>query len=334
MSQVIQKAVAPAPATTAKLKHLVCGAGGSRAILANAGVLAACDLAGITDWETIGGISGGSIPTVLWRRISTAEMLRFAVEVDFSSLVPRHATPISTIIAFLLKDRFEYTRPKKGVLSSDKLGAFIDEKVPVWPKGFWTMAVVAKTQILFTEHGVYQYLSNGQRRVISDTPAPVGLAIRASCAVPGIIDSVAYKGRHLFDGALSWDGQCPVGIVTRHFGGKPLEILASDVGSEKGRFEVFKEKLWMLLCGGHCVEHKGPKSIIPRGVTMLKPNVWSVRSLQFHLTMDQKWQAVMSGFQEAVIELSESGILAGERLDMALAICADITKLQALAIDK
>ena len=332
MSHPFHQAVAPTPLAASR-KHLVCGAGGSRAILANAGALAAFEIAGITEFETLGGISGGSIPPVLKAAgLSCAELLRFAIDVDFSSLVPRHATPISTIIAFLLKDRFEYTRPKKGVLSSDKLGAFIDKKVPVWPKNFWTMAVVAKTQILFTADGVYQYLSNGQKRVISDTPAPVGLAIRASCAVPGIIDSVPYKGRHLFDGALSWDGQCPVGIVTRHFGGQPQDIIACDVGSEKGRFEKFKEKLWMMLCGGHCVEHRGPKSIIPKAVTMLKPNVWSVRSLQFHLTLDQKWQAVMSGFQEAVIELANAGLIEGERLDKALAVCADIKKLQAMAI--
>lgn len=324
------KAVAPLP--LANPKHLVCGAGGSRAILGSAGAVMACKIAGITEWQTIGGISGGSIPALsLAAGIDPRDIMQLTVDVDFSSLVPRHATPISTILAFILKDRFEYTRPKKGVLSSEKLGAFIDSLVPTWPKNFWTMAVVARTQILFTSDGVYQYLKNGQRRRLSDKPAPVGLAIRATCAIPGIIDAVPYHGRHLLDGALSWDGQCPVGVSQRYFGAEPHEILACDVGEEKSRIAPFARVFWTMLCGGHCVEHDGPKTPIPDGITMIKPRIWSVRSLQFTLTPEQKWQAVHSGFQEAVVQLSRAGLLTGDKLYHALDICADINALKALS---
>lgn len=324
------KVVAPSP--TALQKHIVCGAGGSRAILASAGAVMACKIAGITEWQSIGGISGGSIPAVaLASGIDPRDIMQLTVDIDFSSLVPRHATPISTVLAFILKDRFEYTRPKKGVLSSEKLGTFIDSLVPVWPKGFWTMAVVARTQILFTEHGVYQYLRNGQRRVLSTTPAPVGLAIRATCAVPGIIDAVPYQGRHLLDGALSWDGQCPVGISQRHFGADSNQIIACDVGEEKSRLAPFARVFWSMLCGGHCVDHTGVKTVMPNDVLMIKPKVWSVRSLQFKLTTDQKWQAVHSGFQEAVVQLSRAGLLTGDRLYQALDICSDLNALKALS---
>lgn len=324
------KAVAPTP--PALDKHIVCGAGGSRAILASAGALMACKIAGISEWQTIGGISGGSIPAVAMAAgIDPRDIMQLTVDVDFSSLVPRSASPLSTIIAFILKDRFEYTRPKKGVLNSENLGKFIDSLVPEWPKNFWTMAVVARTQILFTQDGVYQYLRNGQRRVLSTTPAPVGLAIRATCAIPGIIDAVPYHGRHLFDGALSWDGQCPVGITQRHFGADPKDIIACDVGEEKSRLAPFARVFWSLLCGGHCVDHTGVKTAIPEKVTMIKPHIWSVRSLQFTPTADQKWQAVHSGFQEAVVQLSRAGLLTGDKLYQALDIASDLNALKALS---
>jgi predicted acylesterase/phospholipase RssA len=337
-------AVSPALcAANSKWNH-VGGAGGSRAILANIGQLAAyINFADITEFNTIGGVSGGSIPTAIYaglcedpryadRKKITPELLRMGIELDFSALVPRHATPLMTVFAFLLRDRFEYTRPKKGVLSSEGLGEFVDNRVSKWPKNYWTMAVMARTQILFTAEGVWQYLRNGQKRLLSDEPAPLGLAVRASCAVPGIIDAAPWRGRHLFDGALSWDGQCPVGTVIKHYGVAAQDILACDVGDETNNvFAPLGRLLWSLLCGGHCVDHAGAKTVIPDGVLMMKPNIWSVRSLQFNLQEEHKWQAVLSGFQETVIELRRAGLLAGDKLYEALAVCADIKKLKAMA---
>jgi predicted acylesterase/phospholipase RssA len=295
-------------------------------------------LAGLNDWETIGGVSGGSIPTAFAAAgLEPAELMQLAVDIDFSSLVPRHATPLTTIIAFLLRDRFAYTRPRKGVLSSENLGRFMDERISKvlgadqpWPKNYWTMAVVARTQVLFTADGVYQYLRSGQRRLLSDKPAPLGLAIRASCAVPGIIDSVPYNGRHLFDGALSWDGDCPVGIPVRHFEASPDEVIGLDVGEEEHRFAGLARSFWSLLCGNHCIGPESPIHDVPEGVLMMEPHIYSVRSLQFTLTQEQKWQAVHAGFREAVIELSREGLLPAEKRKEALLICADINRLKAM----
>lgn len=328
-------------------RHLVLPAGGSRAILAGAGMAMACKIAGLTKWKSIGGISGGSLPALLLAcGYEPEQLLREAVEIDFSTLVPRHATKLAVIIALLLRDRFEYTRPKKGVLGTGPLGHYVKLKVAqgpspkllgpdgkplAWPPGFWTMGVVARTQILFTDHGVFQYLKNGQFRKISDEPAPIEVAICGTVAVPGIIDPAIYAGRYIFDGALSWDGSCPVGVAIRHFGAKPEEVIGCDVGDEHQKFAKFFRWFWSLLCGGHCVDHEGPKTPVPPEVLMMEANVWSVRSLQFKLTLEQKWQAVMSGFQEGVVKLSRAGLLTGEQRKQAFAICMDIEKLKALA---
>lgn len=326
------KADAPTSSSAIVRKHLICGAGGSRAILGSAGAIYACDMAGIKEWETLGGVSGGSIPTVLLAGGYTpAQLLKYAVELDFSSLVVRHATPLMTVVAFLLKDRFEYTRPRQGVLSSDKLGSFINEKVPVWPKNYWTMAVVGRTQIVFTADGVYQYLRNGHRRVLSNKPADLGIAVRATCAVPGIIDAVPWDGRYLFDGALSWDGQCPIDLVARHFGATHNEIIGCDVGEEPSRWEPLVKRFWALACGGHCISPAKPADFKGTGVLMMQPAVESVRSLQFTLTVEQKWLAVQSGFCEAVDELEAAGILTGDKLKDARLICKDVNALRKLA---
>jgi hypothetical protein len=50
--------------------------------------------------------------------------------------------------------------------------------------------------------------------------------------------------------------------------------------------------------------------------------VTNFKSLQFTLTRDQKWQAVMSGYMGAVIALEKAKLLNGEALVAAKQICA------------
>jgi predicted acylesterase/phospholipase RssA len=322
-------------------KIWVGGAGGSRAITADAGALMLCYLAGIK-WRLMIGASGGCIPTMAYcAGVHPLKLGQLAVDADFSALVPSHETPLHIFFALLLRERFRYTRPKKGVFGSDPLGHFVRDLVlkhqkektdkPLWVPKFVCIAAIARTQVICTEHGVVQALRNGQTRVMSTEPAEIDTAVRGSCAVPGIIDAPKFMGRHLFDGALTWDGQCPVGLPIRHFNAKPEDIIGCDVGDEQHRFSNTVRWFWSLVCGGHCVDIEGPKTPVPEGVLMLRPNVWSVRSLQFNLSVEQKWQGVMSGFQEATIQLTRAGLLKGDAQKRAFDICMDIEKLKALS---
>jgi predicted acylesterase/phospholipase RssA len=321
-------------ARTASDLHLVCGSGGSRAILGCGGAVLACQLAGLNKFKTIGGISGGSVPAALYASgFDAKDLLKLAVQIDFSSLLTRRENPISILLAFFLQERFVRTRPRKGVMSSENLGYFIDSKVPSWPKNFWTMAVAGKTQVLFTADGVYQYLVDGTCRKLSDEPPPVGLAVRATCAVPGIIDPVEYKGLTLFDGALSWDGQCPVGLVKRHFGAHPETIIGCDVGDQETLYSRFSEWFWALFCGGDCVGKMiNTHAFGQQGVVMIHPKVDRFRSLQFALEIEQKWSGVMSGLNQGVAQLSEAGLFPSpEELTVAQAIATDLERLKEYA---
>lgn len=312
----------PAPAAALQDHNLVGGAGGSRAILATSGAILACHQAGLANWNSLGGASGGSIPTVMLAAgVHPTNIVRMTIDLDFASKLTRHGSLVKVLLAYIMKDRYEKTRPRKGVLASDKLGEFIDSLAPTWPANYWTVAAVGKSQWLFKADGVYEYSEDSCRKISG--PVPVGLAIRASCAVPGIIDAVPFtldgKVLYLFDGALGIDGRCPVGIVRRTLKQPAERIIACDVGEEKkGKMDQRIRRLWKLVCGEGCLPEPG--SDTPRysqGTVLIRPPATSVRSLQFTLTRDQKWEAVMSGFASAVAELETVGLLSGLRLDNA-----------------
>jgi predicted acylesterase/phospholipase RssA len=317
------------PRSSSELSHLVAGSGGSRAILASAGFIYALHKCNITDFDTIGGVSGGSLPSLMFAAgIKPGLMVKLAVEIDFSSKLNRHTNVARTFLAFLLKERLAQTRPRQAVMGSEKLEAYIDELSPTWPEKYWTMAVAGKTQVVFTSKGVFQYLHDGSKRQLSDKPAPLGMAVAASCAVPGIIDPKYWNGIYLFDGALSWDGQCPIGVVVRDMGAAANEVVACDVSvrTPGGKAEFLKN-FWRVFCGKDCVwpeDERDPTIWVEQGTLLVRPRIDKFGSLQFSLSADQKWEAVMTGFATTLTSLKQAGLIDG-------AVCS---RLSLLATDR
>lgn len=311
--------VASSPAALARDNlHLVCGSGGSRAILASAGFLYALHRAGLSDFRTIGGVSGGSIPSLMFAAgFDPGKVVELAIDIDFSSKLTRRTDIVRMFVAFLLRERLAQTRPRNGVLGSEKLEAFIDDLIPEWPEKYWTMAVAGKTQVVFTSKGVFQYLHDGSMRQLSDKPGPLGLAVAASCAVPGIIEPKFWNNIYLFDGALSWDGQCPIGVVVRDMGAKPDHVMACDVGErDAGGLSEFVNDFWRFFCGRNCVwpeDERDPAIWAAQGSMVTMPRVTKFGSLQFTLTPDQKWDAVISGYAETISGLWKRGLIDHEK---------------------
>jgi predicted acylesterase/phospholipase RssA len=318
------------PARTSGELHLVCGSGGSRAILGSSGAILACHLAGINNWQTLGGASGGSIPTLMLAGgVHPTKIVRYTIETDFASLLTRHGSLFQILLAYFMKERYEKTRPRRGVMGSEKVGEFVESFVPAWPGNYWTVAAHRDNQWLFTADGVFEYTRAGKVRVISRQPAPVGIAIRASCAVPGIIDAAIWNGNYLFDGALTMDGRCPVRVPKRHFGARSESILALDVGEDNTRQSRWVRMGWKILCGGNCVPQvDGDNPAGSEGVVLIKPAPMEFRSLQFTLSSDQKWQAVMSGFLGAIQKLEAAGLLTGLNLEKALVVARAFDEIQ------
>lgn len=324
----------------ANLLHWVFSAGGSRAILGGAGAIVAIEQAEL-EWVSIGGVSGGSIPAVMYAAGFTAkETLRMALDIDFSSKLTRHGSILQILFAYFMQGRFERTRPRKGVLSSEKLGEYIEqliserigqnsEKLANWPKGYWTMASVGNNRILFTDRGVFEITPDGVINVLCDKPGPLGIAIRGTAAVPGIISAVHWKGRYLFDGALTPDGRCPIEIPIAHMGASEPTVIAVDVGDDGSKLADYVLKFWSIICGGDCVPDFKEKELTSHnGMVVIAPELTQFRSLQFTLTRDQKWQAVMVSYISAVDALKKSGHLTGQKLADAEAIVAAYAKIK------
>ncbi len=322
----------PAPAEAAKKLHLVCGSGGTRAFLSGAGAISAFDFAGLNDWETIGGVSGGSIPTLLLASGATpARIVAQAIDIDFSRLLVQTDTLSHAIKTRLRLRRRTLRRVREGLVSSHGLGRLLEHVVREWPKNYWTMAVSGNSLFVFTADGVFEYV-NGQRRIISRKPAPIGLAIRASCAVPGIIEAIEYQGRHLFDGALSQFGNCPTGMVDLHFGASTNDVVAVDLA----RYAKRRDRLFMLI--GRLISgtigqrrRREEEDLIDAGL-VVRPEVNGFQSLDFSLTREQKQEAVLSGFRATVASLEKSGILAGEKLAQARLACQSFSAFEQLCL--
>jgi len=312
-----------APTTSNREFHLVCSSGGSRAILASAGVLLACDQAGIRQFKSIGGVSGGSVPTALYASgLSADQCVRQALEIDFASLLTRRASLFKILMAYFMQRRNEKVRPIDGVLTSEKLGEFMESFSSEWPKSYWTMGIADKSEIIFNEAGVFEIEPDGVLRVLKNEPGPLGVAVRGSCAVPGVISAVPYDGRHLFDGALGTEGRCPISVPTRLYGAKRQNIIVCDVGDDVNQTSERIARIWKFVCGPECVPEIAEPDFFSNGrVILIRPKITGFRSLQFKLTSDLKWSAVMAGYVAAIPELAAGNAIGGE----ALGVARDIT---------
>jgi len=317
--------------------HLVCGAGGSRAILGSAGAILACHIAGINKFRTIGGASGGSIPTLLLAGgLHPTKIARLLIEINFSKLLTRHAMIFRVFLAYILKDNYYLViRPRKGLLSAEKVGDFLQGIVPCWPENYWTVATAGDSQWLFTAQGVYQYNLQGVRRRICECPAPVGVAIQATSAIPGVFDAIQFHGRYLIDGALTVDGRTPIGAVQRHFGAKPGQIISVDVGEDPVAYSwpmrLLTRLIWKYVIGRHC-PNEGKLPIGHEGTILMQPEDMWIQALEFAAVGDLKWQALMRGFICGVEALVKAGYLTGTRLNHALAICRSFEHIQSTAL--
>jgi predicted acylesterase/phospholipase RssA len=321
---------------------LVLSAGGSRAILGGAGALIAIvqvlgsvemRMRSGTMWNSIGGVSGGAIPAALYAAgYSAKETLQMAIAIDFSSKLVRHGSVLQILFAYFMQGRFERTRPRTGVLSSEPFGEWINGIIPGWPAPFWTKAVVGEDDVLFDKNGVRLIQrSTGKVTILSEKPADIGLAIRATIAVPGIISAVPYKGRYLFDGALTPDGSCPVDMPIRHYGATHPTTIACEVGDDGTTMSGKVVKLWKLICGQDCVPSWKDQVLTEQhGMIVVKPNMKHFPSLQFTLTRDQKWMAVMTSYMSAVEALKRAGLAHGEKLAQMEEICATYRDIEHL----
>lgn len=316
--------------------HIVGGPGATRAILAVAGMLLALRYLELNRYGTVGGVSGGSIPLALAAGGQSEERVaETAIALNFADLIEK-LTPMSRVIRqhYLSGRRRNKRRPLTGKFRADRLGQWIENATSgAWPEHFWTMAVHESTQVLCTAHGVFARQEGGLFVPLSDRPAPIGLAIQASCAVPGFFHPVAMpllEGGSkilLYDGGLSWEGRRPMTVVEEHFKAKSSDIVLCDVGPDTGRNTRMFSKVWRLVCGARCVTARGRKAPNEDRAVVIEPSVTSVTSFDFDAHTDRKWQALMEGFAATVYALNRSCRLTPCRFWAAKDVIAQFNEL-------
>ena len=289
--------------------HLVCGSGGPKASLMVAGWIAALKAAGqARNYLTIGGVSGGAIPAVLFASgMSESDIVKHCLDCNFGSLLPRHQS-IKQVLRELVRAEYRKDVLHHGLRDSTPLGEAIERLVPVWPENFWTMAICGDTEILFTATGVYELSADGSCHIIHDGPAPLGLAIRATCTIPLMISPVQFKGRLLQDGALSKFGKCPTGVPKHYFGAEDKDIIACVPAETAPRKDGFLYRLGKHLAGNH-------QALVRTAAIVIEPRVASFNGLQFNLGRGLKEEAVLAGFIATVHGLHVAGLLDGAARD-------------------
>lgn len=285
-------------------QHLVIGGGGTKSILAGVGAFCGLKRNSASQWDSIGGISGGSIPAAfIALGLTPGELLRLSVRKDFQELLASRRHPWRVIRQYISQKGSKL--PIKALMSSQPLGDFIDEMIPAWPERFWTMAMadidkIGRCQIVFTSQGVFRYDLEGERVQLSNTPPSVGLAVRASCAIPGVISAVDFEGMHLFDGMLTWDGACPVGVVGKHYDAEAPHITAIDVGELDNWFGVIQKRYMRYWCGKVCVDsHLVFQSWLEKGVKLVSTPHFNNGAIKLDYSAKEKWKAIKAAYRAA-----------------------------------
>jgi predicted acylesterase/phospholipase RssA len=236
--------------------HCVFGGGVARAVVCSIGVLEKLKELQYS-FQTLGGVSAGSIiPLMAAAGIPLEELRQLVSQCDFRTFVKpnyRHLFQLRLGWRILNRRRYMKTLPVRGLYSSGPLGEFVEQYVKEWPAGFWTMAYTPDAQIIFSRDGVLKRSRDGAITVLDRRPAPIGLAIQATCAMPGFFDAVPYTAADgsqylLYDGILSWDGICPASFVEEFFGVPRSSIVACDVGKYSRPNRMIGQGFGTVIC--------------------------------------------------------------------------------------
>ena len=305
--------------------HLTVSSGSPAALLCGLGTLLGCWAAGLTQFRTMGGVSAGAVITALAHWLKPVQLAHVILPINFDERVGFGAELFRAWRKLSGSDEdignygpdIEESRIS-GMLSTCGIGACIQSSLRnrgcdlQWPATFWTMATTRYGDaVIFKEDGAYLIENDGTVQQLAERPPPLKAAVRMSCTIPIIMAALRYKGRLLFDGALSRDGVCPVGVQVRHFGIDPKKIIACYLGDDSndpfyGRFHSLCRGFW----GADTFRYWGPET---SGVIATRPSIAHLHALKFKLTQDDKWLAVLISFEACVMRLAMEGILTGTR---------------------
>lgn len=313
--------------------HIVFGSGGMPAVMAGIGSALALNVAEITAFSSIGGASGGTIPAaILAAKLKPREYLPTVINLDFSRLIEGKRGFLTTLWAVLKKYRQGVNfRPPRGIWSNNGMRLVLDDMIPSWPQELWILSACADGQLLFTADGSFKYGSahNGER-FAAESP-PVGTAIQASCAVPGLVDAVFHRGEKLVDGAFTEAGDVPVDVVWRHFPSvREKLVLAVDVGDDP-----LKKNIWLRvafsLFGADYGALSRQRSLARRGLAFIDPRTEEFHSLNLRLSRATRWRAILTGFTATAEAIQAHSLATPDGSQKLMELFIEFSRIRATA---
>lgn len=233
------------------------------------------------------------------------ELLSLVLSTDFEALVKRRVSLIKFLSQVVREPAPIDPPPLQGALDTTAIGTFFDEKIKGWPPLFWTVALTHQRKVMFTRDGIFVEQAYGN--MVQDTVSlSLGTAIRATCAVPFLIDPVAFTSgsgeKHLLiDGGLGPEGRCPASVPQSLFPMENSFLILVDLGEDRSHLHRLLDRAFGTAAPESIVEEPGP---LPHATNhtriVIAPSVPISGSFKFRMTRREKWQIIMSGYMAAV----------------------------------
>jgi len=297
--------------------NLLIGTGGSRAILFGTGVVLALSQANFRKFRSIGGVSGGSMPaSLIATNPDASALLKEVLKTDFDKLVTRRVSLLQ-FLAQVIRDRKPIDPPERvGALDATLMGQYFDTNVPDWPKLFWTMALSHQKQVVLTRDGVMYEQDGGVLTTISKQALSVSAAIRATCAVPFLLDPVPWiddggEEHLLIDGGYSPEGRCPMSVPERLFALDDSCLVVVNVGEDRSHLHRMLDKVFDTQWKDEKVVTAELPDPAPANYEriVVRPALPISGSFKFKLSQREKWQMILSGYMSAVEAFEKHGLL-------------------------
>jgi NTE family protein len=202
-----------------------------------------------------------------------------------------NAYKLQTIAMAIEKDDVtELTLPDNGFVGGDRLRNFINAKVMNTP--------IERFRIPF--YAVTTDIKTGEEVVFASGNA--GMAIQASCSVPGVFQPVKFSGRTYVDGGVV--NPLPVDVARRY--GADV-VIAVDISSSIDR-NIPASTMETILKSVDIMYGKIAQAQIAKADVVIQPNVSFVGSADFTL----RHEAILEGEKAAVAAMPKINNLLGK----------------------
>lgn len=250
--------IRPAADTPANLKIGLALGGGAARGFAHIGVIKTLESQGISP-EIVAGTSAGAVVGALYASgLSGFELQRTALQLDQGDLS-------------------DWGLPDRGLFKGEALQKFIDQAVG----GKSLEQMTKRFGVVATD------LSSGEMVIFQQ--GATGLAVRASCTVPGVFKPVSINGREYVDGGLT----SPVSVAAAKALGAEF-IIAVDISSLAN--EIKPQSLIKIMLQTYSIMGRGLADMDLRDAdVVIRPNTSALSATNFQ----ERHLAILEGEKAA-----------------------------------